>query len=128
MTHDWIDMAKDLGAGLREMRTGAPEVMKAFADIAQAALQTKALDAKTKELIALAISVAIRCDDCIAFHAKAAVHHGASSDEVLESLGMAIYMGAGPSAMYAAHALEAYKQFAEAKPDGASAAPPHAPA
>jgi AhpD family alkylhydroperoxidase len=128
MTNDWIGMTKDLRAGLREMRAGAPEVMKAFADIAQAALQTKALDPKTKELIALAISVAVRCDDCIAFHAKAAVHQGATSDEVLETLGMAIYMGAGPSAMYAAHALHAFQQFAEAKKaDGATAPAQHAP-
>jgi len=118
MTADWIGMAKNLRAGLREMRSGAPEVMKAFAGIAQAALQPKALDTKTKELIALAISVAVRCDDCIAFHAKAAVDQGASSDEILETLGMAIYMGAGPSVMYAAHALEACEQFAE-KADGA---------
>lgn len=115
MTADWIGMTKDLRAGLREMRSGAPDVMKAFAGIAQAALQPKALDTKTKELIALAISVAVRCDDCIAFHAKAAVDQGATSDEILETLGMAIYMGAGPSVMYAAHALEACEQFAEAK-------------
>jgi AhpD family alkylhydroperoxidase len=115
MTNDWIGMTKDLRAGLREMRAGAPEVMKAFAGIAQAALAKNALEPKTKELIALAISVAVRCDDCIAFHAKAAVDQGATSDEVHETLGMAIYMGAGPSAMYAAHALEAYKQFSDAK-------------
>jgi AhpD family alkylhydroperoxidase len=128
MTNDWIGIAKDLRAGLREMRAGAPEVMKAFAGIAQAALEPKALDTKTKELIALAISVAVRCDDCIAFHAKAAVDRGATRDEVLETLGMAIYMGAGPAAMYAAHALEAYQQFADAKTgDGATAAPQHSP-
>ena len=89
--------------------------MKAFGAISQAALAPKALDAKTKELIALAIGVATRCDDCIAFHVKAAIDHGATRDEVLETLGMAIYMGAGPSAMYASHALDAYTQFSAAK-------------
>ena len=54
-------------------------------------------------------------DDCIAFHVKAAVDRGATREEVLETLGMAIYMGAGPSAMYASHALGAYTQFAAAK-------------
>jgi len=128
MAADWIGMIKNLRSGLREMRSGAPDVMKAFAGLAQAALQKNALDTKTKELIALAISVAVRCDDCIAFHAKAAVDQGASSDEVLETLGMAIYMGGGPSAMYAAHALEAYQQFADAKKgDGAAAVSQHTP-
>jgi AhpD family alkylhydroperoxidase len=115
MKADWHAMTKDLSATLRELRGGAPDVMKAFSGIAQAALQAKALDTKTKELIALAIGVATRCDDCIAFHAKAAVEQGASRDEVFETLGMAIYMGAGPSVMYAAHALDAYEQFAALK-------------
>jgi len=89
--------------------------MKAFASLAQAALVEGTLNLKTKELIALGISVAVRCDDCIAFHVKAAVEHGASREELLETLGMAIYMGAGPSAMYASHALGAFTQFAAAK-------------
>ncbi|MDO8878996.1 MAG: carboxymuconolactone decarboxylase family protein [Pseudolabrys sp.] len=119
---DWPDLVKDLTGSLRNLRGGAPEVMKAFANIAQAALTAKALDGKTKELIALAISVAVRCDDCIAFHVKAAFEHGASRDEVAEALGMAIYMGAGPSAMYASHAFEAYAQFEAQKV--AAATPP----
>ena len=115
MTTDWSEITKEVSATLRDMRGGAPEVMKAFSGIAQAALQAKALDTKTKELIALAISVAVRCDDCIAFHAKSAVDRGATSEEIFETLGMAVYMGAGPSVMYATHALDAYKQFAEYK-------------
>jgi AhpD family alkylhydroperoxidase len=121
---DWPELTKELSALLRNLRGGAPEVMKAFAGIAQAATVSKALDAKTKELIALGIAVAVRCDDCIAFHAKAAVEQGATRDEVNETLGMAIYMGAGPSVMYASHALEAFTQFAvsAAKPSATTAA------
>lgn len=112
--NDWPQMVTDLTAQLRNLRGGVPDVMKAFAGMAQAATAPKALDVKTKELIALAIAVAIRCDDCIAFHVKAARHAGASREEVLEALGMAIYMGAGPSVMYATHALDAYEQFGAA--------------
>lgn len=111
MIEDWKQTTKDLSADLRQLRSGASEVMKAFAGLAQAALTPGALDAKTKELIAIGISVSARCDDCIAFHVEAAVKHGATREEVLETLGMAIYMGAGPSAMYASHALDAYTQF-----------------
>ena len=113
MAEDWIAMTKSVGASLRELRAGAPDVMKAFAGMAQAALAPKALDTKTKELIALAIGVATRCDDCIAFHAKAAAEQGASRAEISETLAMAIYMGAGPSVMYAAHAIDAYRAFCE---------------
>jgi len=110
---NWPQTTKELTGQLRNLRGRAPDVMKAFAGIAQAASAPKALDAKTKELIALGIAVAVRCDDCIGFHVKAALEHGASEPEVTETLGMAIYMGAGPSVMYASHALEAFSQFAK---------------
>ena len=115
MHKNWIDMTSELSVALREVRTGAPDVMKGFSAIAQAALKGGALDTKTKELIALAISVATRCDGCIGFHAEAAVKQGATRDEIMETMGMAIYMGAGPSVMYAAQAVEAYDQFAKKK-------------
>jgi AhpD family alkylhydroperoxidase len=113
---NWPQLTTELNTLLRDLRGGAPAIMKAFAGMAQAATASKALDAKTKELIALGIAVAVRCDDCIAFHVKAAVEHGATRDEVSETLGMAIYMGAGPSVMYASHAFEAFTQFKALKP------------
>ncbi len=113
MTNDWPELAKALSADLRNLRVGAPDVMKTFSAMATTAGAPGALDAKTKELIAVAVSVAVRCDDCIAFHVKAASEQGASREEVAETLGMAIYMGAGPSVMYASHAMEAFAQFAD---------------
>lgn len=114
MHKNWPAMADELNAAIKEVRLGAPEVTKAFSAMAAAATAGGALDTKTKELIALAISVAIRCDGCVAFHSKAAVKHGATREEVMETMGMALYMGAGPSLMYAAQAVEAYDQFAAA--------------
>jgi AhpD family alkylhydroperoxidase len=115
MNHDWPKMTTDLSQAIRELRAGVPEPMKAFSALAKAALEPKALDTKTKELIALGIAVAIRCDGCVAFHAEAAVKQGATRDEVMETMGMAVYMGAGPSVMYAAQAVEAYDQFTARK-------------
>lgn len=115
MNKDWLALTKDVSGVMKEMRGGAPDMMKAFSGLAQAALQPKALDLKTKELIALAIGVSTRCDDCIAFHTKAAAEQGATREEILEVLGMAVYMGAGPSMMYAAHAFDAYSKFAAPK-------------
>ncbi len=115
MHKNWPEMAEQLTVALREIRGGAPEVMKAFSGMARAALQPGALDTKTKELLSLGIAVAVRCDACIAFHAEAALRHGATRAEVMETVGLAIYMGAGPSAMYAAQAVEAYDQFAARK-------------
>jgi AhpD family alkylhydroperoxidase len=117
MISNWPEATQTLSAMLRDLRAGAGsnEAMKNFSALAQSASKAGALDARTKELIALAIGVAIRCDDCIAFHAKAAALLGASREEVEETLAMAIYMGAGPSVMYSSHALQAFNQFAEAK-------------
>ena len=88
------------------------ELLESFGDFNNKVFAEGALSVKTKELIALAISVAIRCDGCIAFHSQAAVKHGATRDEIMEVMGMALYMGAGPSLMYAAQAVEAFDQFA----------------
>lgn len=111
MLKDWPHMADELSALTKQLRTGAPDVMKAFSAMAQAATAPKALDTKTKELIALGIAVATRCDPCITFHAESCRKHGASRDEIMETVGMAVYMGAGPSVMYAAQAVEAYDQW-----------------
>ncbi|MFT6389732.1 MAG: AhpD family alkylhydroperoxidase [Cellvibrionaceae bacterium] len=88
-----------------------PAVMEAFGWLHTAGTTTGALDAKTKELIALAIAVAARCDGCIAFHTHDALDAGATREEITDALGVAILMGGGPSVMYATHVVEAIDQF-----------------
>ena len=89
--------------------------MQGFSAMAKGATADGVLDKKTKELIALAIGVSTRCDGCIGFHTKALVELGATQQEVEETLAMAIYMGGGPSLMYAADAMQAFEQFSESK-------------
>lgn len=112
MIEDWKELIANMDVGVKNLRQGAPDVMKSFGEMARAAHGGGALDGKTKELIALAIGVAVRCAPCIAYHTQAAVKCGATREEVAETMGMAIYMGAGPSVMYAAQALEAFDQLA----------------
>ncbi|MGP8027745.1 MAG: carboxymuconolactone decarboxylase family protein [Acidocella sp.] len=115
MMQDWLQLIESMNGGVKALRQGAPDVMKGFSALAQGANGGTALDKKTKELIALAIGVAVRCQPCIAYHAEAAAKHGATREEVLETMGMAIYMGAGPSVMYAAQGLEAFDQLKAAQ-------------
>jgi AhpD family alkylhydroperoxidase len=96
---------------MKKLRSDIPDTMKGFAVLAQAATRDGVLDKKTKELIALALGVAAHCDGCIGFHTEALVKLGATREEVEETLGMAVYMGGGPSLMYAADAIAAYEQF-----------------
>ena len=101
----------DISAELKFLRKDIPATMQGFSALAGSAIADGALSRKTKELIALAIGVATRCDGCIGFHAQALVKLGASRQEVEEALGMAIYMGGGPALMHAADALRAFEQF-----------------
>ncbi|MBX7489561.1 carboxymuconolactone decarboxylase family protein [Qipengyuania sp. GH25] len=110
---DWPAMAAGLIPAIKELHKSVPGVMKAFREMSGAAHEGGALDSKTKELLAVAISVAVRCDPCITYHVEGARKHGATREEIAETLGLAIYMGAGPSAMYAAQALEAYDQYTD---------------
>ena len=113
MTKSYKSITSDLSQSLSKLRQGIPDVMKGFSSLAQAATADGTLDKKTKELIALAIGVAVRCDGCIGFHAQALAKLGATEAEVMEMLGMSIYMGGGPSLMYAADALKAFQEFSE---------------
>ncbi|ABM93368.1 MULTISPECIES: carboxymuconolactone decarboxylase family protein [Methylibium] len=106
------ELTLDISARLATLRTGVPDVMKGFGELGRAAMADGALDKKTKELIAVALSVAARCDPCIGFHMQALAKLGASRQELDEALGVAVYMGGGPSLMYAAHAVAAYDEFA----------------
>ncbi|MCA9320682.1 MAG: carboxymuconolactone decarboxylase family protein [Planctomycetes bacterium] len=105
------DIRRDVGARMGRLSEEQPDLMKAFRDLHHAAAKAGALDVKTKELIALGIAVGARCDDCIAFHTHDAMKAGATRAEILETLGVAILMGGGPSMMYATHVLEAMSQF-----------------
>ncbi len=108
---DYPELTSNISANLKTLRRDIPETMQGFSALAQAATKPGALDRKTKELIALAIGVATRCDGCIGFHSEALVKLGAARAEVEEALGMAVYMGGGPALMYAADAIAAYEQY-----------------
>lgn len=113
MTKIFKDVIADIGPYSKELHKLIPDTMAGFGAMAKAATQTKILDEKTKEMIALALGVAARCDGCLAYHTKSLVRLEATREEVAEVLGMAIYMGGGPSLMYAADALRAFDQFSE---------------
>lgn len=111
MSKEYKEITKDLSAALGKLRKEIPDVMSGFSAMAQAATKDNVLDKKTKELIALALGVASRCDGCIGFHVQTLVKLGVTREELMETLGMSIYMGGGPSLMYAADAVRAYEEF-----------------
>lgn len=94
-----------------KLRKDIPEQMAGFAALHKAAFADGALTKKTKELMAVAIAVAARCDGCIAFHVYGAIKAGASREEITETIGVAMLMGGGPAMVYGCEALDALEQF-----------------
>jgi len=113
MSKSYPEITRRIVASIRTLRKNIPDTMAGFSAMASAATRDGALDARTKELIALAIGVATRCDGCIGFHMEALVKLGATREEVEEAIGMAVYMGGGPALMYGADAVLAFEQFSE---------------
>ncbi len=111
MTSDFQARIAEIDKYAAELKALIPDALNAFGSLSKAARSAGALDKKTKELLALAISVAIRCDGCIGYHARGAHRTGATRQEIAEALGVAIQMGGGPSVNYAADALRAFDQF-----------------
>ena len=105
---DWNDFIDQTNGRMAALRKAMPDPSKAFGALAQSAIAPGVLDSKTKELIALAIGIAARCDGCLAFHTKAARKYGATREEVVETIAVALYMGGGPSMIYGAEALSVF--------------------
>ena len=94
-----------------ELGAEIPATMSGFNSLHKASTAEGVLSSKTKELIALGIAITVRCDGCIAFHVHDALKSGASSEEIVETIGVAVMMGGGPALMYGCEALEALNQF-----------------
>lgn len=107
---DWNGYRSELVSTLGEMGQISPSLLKAHDALAAAAPKEPRLDAKTRELIALAVAVTTRCDGCIAFHTDAARKAGASKEEMVEALGVAVALNAGAALVYSARAFDAFTQ------------------
>lgn len=111
MATNYVGYHQHLEERLTQLGQELPGPMTGFARLHKKGVEEGVLSAKTKELMALAIAVAVRCDGCIAYHVHDAVKAGATRAEMVETIGVAILMGGGPGAMYAAHAMDAIEQF-----------------
>lgn len=111
MTSYGTTVREELRIPTRDLRHAIPDVYAGYKELHDAALADGKLDARTKELIALAIAVSKECDGCIAAHAHAAVRHGATPVEAAEAIGVAFLMNGGPGTVYGARAYAAFVEF-----------------
>jgi AhpD family alkylhydroperoxidase len=116
MIRDWKEYRSAINGAIGEIRAANPDLVKAYAAFHHANSASKHLDAKTRELIALAVAVTLRCDGCINAHTEAAVHAGASKDEIVDALGVAVMVNAGATMVYSGHVVDAFHTYAPNTP------------
>jgi AhpD family alkylhydroperoxidase len=111
MMQDWNNYRDVMLQRVEAYAKESPSTIRGVAMLDGAASKTGHLDAKTHELIALAVAVTTRCDGCISVHTKNAVENGATLGEISEALSVAISLNAGAALVYSARVLEAHAQL-----------------
>lgn len=111
---DWNGYRGQVAAGVGQMGKLSPDTVKGYVQLSGAGARTGLFDDKTRELIALAVAVTLRCDGCIATHTAAAVKAGATREELAEALGVAVSVNAGAAMVYIARTLDAFAAASEA--------------
>lgn len=113
MQKNHVENLKNLQAGMAALGKEIPSSMEAFTALHKHSTATGIVSQKTKELIALGIAIAVRCDGCIAFHVHDALEAGATPEEIYETIGVAVLMGGGPAVVYGTEAYQAVKQMSQ---------------
>ncbi|ENA29270.1 alkylhydroperoxidase AhpD family core domain-containing protein [Pseudomonas sp. HPB0071] len=108
MMYDWNTYQKQLVSTIGEIGKLSPDTVRGYSLLSEAGNKTNHLDAKTRELIALAVAVTRQCDGCITVHTDAAIKKGASKEEIAEALGVAVAINAGAAMVYSARVMDAY--------------------
>ncbi len=108
---DYSEQAKAVFDFIGKLSKENPKIAEGFGTMHKATAEDKALSAKHKELIALGIAITIRCEGCIACHVKDAIKTGATREEIVETIGVAIVMGGGPSIVYGDKAYKAMEEM-----------------
>jgi AhpD family alkylhydroperoxidase len=108
---NWKEYFGELKARVGLISKLNPDVVKGYSMISHAKPANPKLDAKTRELISLAVSVSLRCDGCIVTHTDAAKKAGATQEEIMEALGVAIAINAGAALVYSSRVMDAYENL-----------------
>jgi AhpD family alkylhydroperoxidase len=114
--HDWNAYRRQLVAAVGDFAKLSPDTVKGYVTLGSAGQKVGRLGNKTRELIALAAAISLRCDGCIAVHAAAAREHGATKEEISEALAVAVGINAGAAVVYSTRALDAFDAAGEASP------------
>jgi AhpD family alkylhydroperoxidase len=104
---DWLQYRKELTQRIGEIGALSPDTLKGYQVLSSAGNKADLLGAKVRELIALAVAVTTHCDGCITTHVAQALKHGATKEEIAETLGVAVALNAGAAMVYSARVMDA---------------------
>jgi AhpD family alkylhydroperoxidase len=107
MTTSAVEYYERNAEAMKPVRESMSEFLKGFSGLHQAAMKPGSLDLRQKELIALGIGLAVRCENCIYAHTRAAIKAGATREQILEAAGVAVLMAGGPTYTYLPRVTEA---------------------
>ncbi len=116
MMLNWNEYLQQLQTRTAEIGRTSPEIIRGYRGLSDAGQKTNKLDAKTRELMALAVAVTLRCDGCITVHTSAAIKNGATEEEIVEALGVAISVNAGAALVYSSRVLDAFHAKTDESP------------
>jgi AhpD family alkylhydroperoxidase len=91
---------------------------RSFVEVERNAFRDGRLTKMQKELIATGISVVINCESCMEFHISEALRMGATVEDVMEAIDVAIEMGGGPATVSARFAMKVLQYREEKKEAG----------
>ena len=111
---NWLDYREALLGRIGDLGKLSPDTLAGYQTLSQAGRKTGHIDAKTRELIALAVAVTTRCDGCITVHTGEALKHGATREEIAEALGVAVALNAGAALVYSARVIDAVNEYGAA--------------
>ncbi len=111
MDNESSEMLKLLQEGQGAIQEYLPGVLENFMGVTQSTMNQELIPTRTKELMAVAVAVGIRCQPCIVHHVKRALDQGATAAEIMEACSVAIMMGGGPSIAYTSYVARALKDF-----------------
>ncbi len=90
-----------------KVQQSLPDMVKGFGGLFQNTIKEGVLSVKQKELIALAIGLAVRCEPCIYLHIQKCLDAGATRQEILETAAVVVMMQGGPGFVYIPKILDA---------------------
>lgn len=108
---NYTEQAKEVFDFIGKLSKEQPKIAEGFVTMHKATGEDSALSKKHKELQALAIAISIRCEGCIACHVQDSIKAGATKDEIVETIGVAVLMGGGPSIVYGNKAYQAMQEM-----------------